>query len=100
MAAGDQTGGRRIADGEWHRVEREAGDYGRVYRYENEEVEGWIWKAVLPSGAEGDLTAHQITEHEDGTITVTPSIQGDSTSGLIIGDGWHGFLERGVWREA
>jgi hypothetical protein len=33
-----------------------------------------------------------ITEHEDKTITVTPSIWFNSPTG------WHGFLERGVWR--
>lgn len=46
----------------------------------------------------GGLENHDVTEHEDGTITVHPSI-------LIIsgrGNGevrWHGYLERGVWRE-
>ena len=33
-------------------------------------------------------------EHEDGTITVTPSIVITTHVGT-----WHGFLERGVWRE-
>ena len=32
----------------------------------------------------------QVTEHEDHTITATPSIKTAT---------WHGFLERGVWRE-
>jgi hypothetical protein len=31
---------------------------------------------------------HSVTEHEDGTITVSPSIQGDK---------YHGNLIRGVW---
>lgn len=34
----------------------------------------------------------QITEHEDGAITVRPSI--------LDPDGWHGWLERGIWRSA
>lgn len=38
---------------------------------------------------------HKVVEHEDGTITVSPSI--------LITDWkygtWHGFLEHGVWRE-
>lgn len=41
------------------------------------------------------LGNHQVIEHEDATITVSPSI-------LIThwtGRQWHGFLERGVWRE-
>ena len=44
-----------------------------------------------------NLIKHQVTEHEDGTITVSPSI-------LITkphtNEQWHGYLERGVWREA
>jgi hypothetical protein len=47
------------------------------------------------SNFHGNLARHTVVEHEDGTITVSPSI-------LIRthdkGD-WHGFLERGVWRE-
>lgn len=45
----------------------------------------------------GNLRAHKIVEHEDGTITVSPSI--------LISYGphginkWHGYLERGIWRE-
>jgi hypothetical protein len=31
------------------------------------------------------------TEHRDGTISV---------EGLLVLDGWQGFLERGIWREA
>jgi hypothetical protein len=53
------------------------------------------WYAETPNGHTANLAAHQITEHEDGTITVSPSILvRDSTS-----ERWHGFLERGVWRE-
>lgn len=43
----------------------------------------------------GCLVGHNIVEHEDGTITVSPL--------MVIDHGargtWHGFLERGVWRE-
>lgn len=44
---------------------------------------------------------HSFTEEADGTLTISPSIsdrkrdQDPSTPG----DGWHGFLERGVWRQ-
>jgi hypothetical protein len=59
-----------------------------------------IWYAVTPSGHWGNLANHEVTEHEDGTITVSPSI-------LVTGyddekrekETWHGYLERGVWRE-
>lgn len=49
------------------------------------------WWVYLPRGGAGALTNHQVVEHEDATITVTPSIR--------LGKR-HGFLERGVWREA
>jgi hypothetical protein len=53
------------------------------------------WYACTPVGIYANLSNHQVTEHDDGTITVAPSIlvtQGNQT--------WHGWLERGVWREA
>jgi hypothetical protein len=39
---------------------------------------------------------HTVTEHEDGTITVSPSIL-DERPGCGT---YHGWLERGVWRDA
>ena len=56
-----------------------------------------VWRAVTPSGMYGDLNQHEVTEHDDGTITVSPSIL-VSTPGQSEHN-WHGFLERGVWRE-
>lgn len=62
------------------------GEYGKDKR--------GAWMARAPRGHLGDLSNHDVTEHEDGTITVSPSIQ------ITDGDGqWHGYLERGVWRE-
>lgn len=43
-----------------------------------------------------NLVKHQVTEHEDKTITVSPSIL---IQKLHTGQVWHGFLEHGVWRE-
>jgi hypothetical protein len=43
----------------------------------------------------GSLAGHSVVEHEDGRITVSPSIQHTEP---LVGQ-WHGFLERGVWRE-
>ena len=54
------------------------------------------WWIYLPTAGIGRLTKHNVVEHEDGTITVTPSIaQGRP------GKPWdrHGFLTRGEWRE-
>lgn len=52
------------------------------------------WCGVTPNGHMAGLRNHQVAEHEDGTITVAPSIlvhRGDK-------DAWHGYLERGIWR--
>jgi hypothetical protein len=47
----------------------------------------------------GDLSNHTITEHEDGTITVSPSILHHGwTEGWKQQLEWHGFLEKGIWR--
>mgnify|MGYP001609348307 CR=1 FL=1 len=64
-----------------------AGDYGRI---------GGDWYGCTPSGDLAGLARHDVTEHEDGTITVAPSI--------LVRDGheelWHGWLEAGIWRSA
>jgi hypothetical protein len=67
------------------------------------------WFGCTPNDHLATLTAHSVVEHEDGTITVAPSIL---VRGIVSGIGfvpymeqhhegelWHGFLERGVWRE-
>ena len=50
------------------------------------------WYGMTPAGI-CNLGAHEITEHEDGTISASPSI--------LVGpdNAWHGYLERGVWRQ-
>ena len=74
--------------------ELQAGDYWKVIYVDGSEH----WYCLAPSvdgqaSAIGNLSNHSIEEHEDGTITVSPSI-------LIMPSGYHGFLERGVWRSA
>lgn len=56
------------------------------------------WYGV-PPGTDllAGLANHEVTEHEDGTITVSPSIAVSDGSG---GQQWHGYLERGQWRQA
>lgn len=52
------------------------------------------WKCLTPNGLWGNLGGHEVVEHDDGTISVTPSILVTHHS-----DGeWHGYLECGVWR--
>lgn len=40
------------------------------------------------------VRGHTVTEHEDGTITVSPSILITTHLGS-----WHGYLKHGVWEE-
>ena len=61
------------------------GDYWRLKG-------GWV--GITPSGLFAGLGNHEVTEHEDGTITVKPSILVRQSE-----KSWHGFLERGVWKE-
>jgi hypothetical protein len=92
MSAGDRTPGRRIEspytqDGGLIKDWPQAGDY---FYYRGS------FRGVTPNGVEASLANHDVTEHEDGTITARPSIlcrQG------VGGKRWHGYLERGVWRE-
>lgn len=88
--------GRRVADnkiiefGNW-----QPGCYGRVQMESGE----WVWFCIPPNGVPdglGTLVAHTVVEHEDGTITVSPSIL---VHPAYDAPGWHGYLERGVWRE-
>jgi hypothetical protein len=93
--------------------EAHPGDYLKV-DYDGR-IEWWIRD---PWGRVGRLGNHTVVEHEDGTITVTPSIY-DKGGGapteaecvelrerynipvIVPGpgvDGWHGWLEHGVWR--
>lgn len=94
MAAGEVTQGRRLPDAifgepsdgwdEWKRCEPgsylKAKSAGHVH-----------WHVTLPSGVQFTLGGHTVTEHDDGTITASPSV-------YDAPNGWHGWLERGVWR--
>jgi hypothetical protein len=80
--------GRR--DVELH--EMRPGDYGRSPKDGN-------WYCRTPSGLGGNLTRHEVTEHENGTITVSPSILVQAPGRSSGPTEWHGYLERGEWRE-
>lgn len=68
------------------------GDY---WLYPNDRIVGGpCWYICDPFGQHGALRRHDVTEHDDGTITVTPSIE------VPTEGGWHGHLERGVWTPA
>lgn len=44
---------------------------------------------------------HTFTEEDDGTLTIAASISEFKASDTAHehGDGWHGYLEHGVWRK-
>lgn len=69
------------------------GDYGRLKRTLGQ-VHGsarmlW-WSLKAPDGSVCSLNPnmHHVIEHDDGTISVSPS---------IITSTWHGWLKKGVW---
>jgi hypothetical protein len=92
--------GRRIPDGSSIDDVVEPGDYLLLPSRKA------IW-CVLPNGVVNRIPVSEtgtdsaptwsMVEHEDGTITLSPSINLHPTPGLDE-QGWHGFLERGVWR--
>lgn len=63
------------------------GDYGR-------DTDG-TWFVRPPGSHMGPLTEHEIVEHEDDTITVSPSIRSDWGELSY----WHGLLRRGEWHK-
>lgn len=90
--------GRRVmpdAEG-WLPPNLQPGEYGHASE-ERAKLEDWPrlawWQICCPDGSVGTLNpnVHTITEHEDGTITVSPS---------IVSVSWHGWLKQGVWSVA
>ena len=91
--------GRRV---EWDAQILAPGEYAKL-------PDG-TWHAATPNGHLANLALHCVTEHEDGTITASPSIlvsipdhhhtvTADAMQFPVRGiEAWHGFLERGVWR--
>jgi len=66
-----------------------AGEYGKDDR-------NGQWFAMCPNDMLANLAHHEVTEHEDGTITVSPSIHVTQPN---AGE-YHGYLKRGVWSDA
>lgn len=55
------------------------------------------WYGCTPNDHGCNLSAHDVTEHDDGTITVSPSILVTWRLNGRDVEQWHGFLRRGVW---
>jgi hypothetical protein len=94
------TQAKRVED--WNHLDEKEICYGKapVIREGKESFDWWIY---FPSLGIGMLTKHNIVEHEDGTITASPSIlfEGHRTlpDGTHITNTKHGYLEYGVWRD-
>lgn len=72
-------------------IKLEPGDYGQLPNGD--------WYGKTPNGESCNLAKHRVTEHEDRTITVQPSIlisYDHPEKGRV--ELWHGWLERGYWR--
>lgn len=74
----------------WPGQDAQPGDYCRVPA--GVDPRGEVWYAMAPNGHIGALVTHDVVEHDDGTITVAPSI--------VMPLGWHGWLDHGVWKVA
>lgn len=83
--------GRRVYANEQGQLPLAEGDYGFHPK------SGW---QVRPPGCHaGGIGKHDVIEHEDGTITVSPSILLTDFDEEGNEKQWHGYLERGVWRQ-
>lgn len=101
MAAADVTSGRRVADDTPPHT-YDPGDYGLCdgQWYCLTPYPRMDYEDGPPTGLGGRLGDHEVVEHDDGTITVSPSILAWTTWGPEkVRHEWHGYLERGTWRE-
>jgi hypothetical protein len=61
----------------------------------SEETQSWWCRT--PNGHAGALGNHEVTENEDGTITVTPSILVTTRINGNDVELYHGYLTNGEW---
>jgi len=85
-----------MSDGQAKRVAGFAESNDDELCYWKSENDGWYLN--LPGCGLATLRGHKVEEHEDGTISVTPSIL---TTGYYNGEKVtrHGYLTRGFWKE-
>jgi len=87
----DTMTGRRMPDVDADKLVPDDVQHGDYWRDST-----GTWWICPPRGSIGRISNHTVVEHDDGTITASPSIlmtSGDSRQR------WHGYLEKGVWRE-
>lgn len=92
--------GRRVMpDAEGWLPNFEPGDYGRATAPDIKPTSpnSW-WQVCAPDGSQGSLDPkiHTVTEHEDGTITVSPSL--DFSKRERTPGAYHGHLTHGEWK--
>ena len=95
---------RREGWGRWDRLMGPEGNrrrelvapVGAYMKVLNEDGSTWCWYIRDPHGDASSIRFehHTVEEHEDGTITVSPSIV------VTHGGLWHGWLQRGEWSPA
>jgi len=78
--------GKRIYPDEEGKMRFDEGDYGQ-------DSDGIWWVRAPGTRIAGPLLDHDIQEHEDGTISVSPSIW------VQPDPGFHGYLKGGAWAE-
>ena len=102
MAAGDITPGVRADDARppWN---LKPGEY--CVRVDADTGQRVAWVRLPNGNGPARLEGWDLTEHDDGTITTSPSILAHAHRGVSEDDEtveypeWHGYLERGAWRE-
>lgn len=78
-----------------------ADDQGNLYLAEGDygySPKAGYWHVRPPGCHAGGIKYHEVEEHPDGTISVSPSIllrDADENGNEIL---WHGFLKHGEWR--
>ena len=90
-----------LRDGDiWRILDRETGEPKVVTEYPSN-LTGEHWMCLAPGHMFGNLLAHTVRSHDDGTVSVRP---GDgSSNSILIGEGrtdrpsWHGYIEHNVW---
>lgn len=100
-----ETQGRRVHD-DVSPFELQPGEY--MKRRTTNGKESWeMWYVRAPDGSapfflanehqrDSNGKAHEVEEHEDGTITVQP--RPNNSNSILSPSGWHGYIYRGVWR--
>jgi hypothetical protein len=95
------TGRRVYCDDQGCVALTQPGDYGkaewgdwyvRLPNWTDEALKNWGIKQVW-------LGTHSVEEHEDGSVTISPSILWGPKQHHDTNTHWHGYLEHGVWRE-